>query len=73
MRFDDIYALQLIKERVRTKNSSYSSYELNLIHKDTTRTNLVDHGKYALLQQDAEMLSSVIGVPLWDGTKKKSA
>jgi hypothetical protein len=66
IKFADVYALQIIKERVRSKSSSYFSYELNLILKDKERVNLLDHGKYNLVREDADMLASVLGVPLWD-------
>ncbi len=64
----EIYALQLIKEFVRSDKSSYFSYELNLVLKDGTRLNVVDHGKGTILRQDAQQLSSFLGKPLWDAT-----
>jgi hypothetical protein len=66
--FTDIYALQIIKERVRSKNSSYYSYELNLILKDNSRFALIDHGHIEQIRKDAENLSAFLGKPIWDAT-----
>lgn len=65
---DRIHALQLISERCHSKNSSYYSYELNLVLDDATRMNVVDHGNRAELLADAETLSGFLGRPLWDAT-----
>ncbi|MCC5940278.1 MAG: hypothetical protein JJU37_01950 [Balneolaceae bacterium] len=65
---NDVYALQLIKEFVRSDKSSYYSYELNLVLKDGTRINVVDHGNGNILRNDAQQLSSFLGKPLWDAT-----
>ncbi len=64
----DVQAVQVIKERVRGKNSSYYSYEINLVLKDTSRINVIDHGKHQAIIEDAETLALALGVPLWDGT-----
>lgn len=64
--FNDIHAIQIISERVRSKNGSYLSYELNLILKDASRFNVVDHGNYAQINEDAQTLSSFLGKPIWD-------
>jgi len=65
VRLDDIYALQLISEYVRGNKSSYHSYELNLVLKDGTRINVVDHGGRTAILRDAEALASFLGKPLW--------
>ena len=62
----EIHALQLIKEFVRSDKSSYYSYELNLVLRDGTRVNVVDHGNGKILKKDAQQLSSFLGKPLWD-------
>ncbi|TVR15890.1 MAG: hypothetical protein EA391_09345 [Balneolaceae bacterium] len=62
----EIHALQLIKEFVRSDKSTYYSYELNLVLRDGTRVNVVDHGNGKILKQDAQQLSSFLGKPLWD-------
>jgi len=65
VRMDDIYALQLVSEYIRAKNSYYS-YELNIVRKDGSRVNVVDHGSKEKLKQDAQTLSRFLGKPLWD-------
>lgn len=66
--FQNIYALQIIKEWVSSSDSGgYHSYELNLVCKDASRVNLVDHGNIKGLRKDARTLSNFIGgVPIWD-------
>jgi hypothetical protein len=70
---DDVYALQIISERCRTKNSSYLSYELNLILKDGSRLNVVDHGNYEQLRGDAETLAEFLKKPLWDAVPQQQS
>ena len=41
-RLDNIHALQIIDERVSSKNGSYLSYEINLILNNTERINIMD-------------------------------
>lgn len=65
-RISNIYALQIIPELVRSDNKSYVSYELNLIMRDGSRMNVVDHGDPIQLREDAEKLSEFLGVPVWD-------
>lgn len=65
VRLDQIHALQLISERCSGKNSSYSSYELNLVLTDGSRLNVVDHGGRQAILRDAEALSDFLGKPLW--------
>ena len=65
---DRIHALQLVSEYVRGNKSSYYSFELNLVLDDGSRMNVVDHGNFARLHEDARTLSEFLGKPLWDGT-----
>lgn len=67
-RIGNIYALQIIPELVRSDNKSYVSYELNLILRDGSRMNVVDHGDPIQLQEDAQKLSEFLGVPIWDAS-----
>ena len=62
----DIHALQIISERVSSSKSSYYSYEINLILKDGSRLNVIDHGKFSSIKEDAQKLASFLGVPVWD-------
>ena len=66
--FSRIYALQIISELCRDKNSSYYSYELNLVLDDGQRINITDHGNLQKLREDAKTLSEFLGKPLWDAT-----
>jgi hypothetical protein len=63
---EDIHALQLISEFCRGNKSSYYSYELNLVLKNGSRINVVDHGNPAKLREDAHVLSAFLGKPVWD-------
>lgn len=62
----DIHALQLLAERVSGKNSSYLSYELNVVLHDGSRINVIDHGDLAAILRDAGKLSEFLECPIWD-------
>ncbi len=64
-RLNDIHAFQLISEYCSGKNPYYS-YELNIVLKDGTRINVVDHGNKTKLKHDALSLSAFFNKPLWD-------
>ena len=65
---DQIHALQLISERCTSDDSSYYSYELNLVLVDGKRINVVDHGNDTALHDDARVLAAFLEVPVWDAT-----
>ena len=77
---EDIYAIQIILEkdvmkfdhwatdRHHSKEGSFSSLELNFVFKDTSRVNIIDHGNLFKLREDAESLSRILRVPVWDAT-----
>lgn len=64
-----IHALQILPEHVRGDKSSFTSYELNLVLRDGTRLNVLDHGNYSRLEGDAQKLAVFLGVPVWDVTR----
>ena len=68
-----IRALQIIRERCTSSSDkgtrTYYSYELNLVLDDATRLNVIDHGKQALMQKDANTLAEFLGVPVWDTSR----
>jgi len=64
----EVKAIQVLRERIRSKNTSYYSYEINLVLADASRINVIDHGKHAAVVNDAEVLATTLGVPLWDGS-----
>jgi hypothetical protein len=66
----DIHALQIIPELVRSDNKSYVSYELNLVLKDGSRMNVVDHGNPLKLREDANLLAEFLDVPVWDASSE---
>ena len=68
VRIEEIHALQILSEYCSGGDSSYYSYELNLVLKDGSRMNVVDHGKYDRLLEDAEVLANFLDVPIWDAS-----
>ncbi len=64
---NQIHAIQIIAEYVRGNKSSYYSYELNLVLKDGSRKNVIDHGSISKLREDADKLARFLGKPIWDG------
>ncbi len=63
-----IHALQIVSEHCRGNDSSYYSYELNVVLEDGSRLNVIDHGDLDELRADARALSGLLGKPLWDAT-----
>ncbi|MBN2789300.1 MAG: hypothetical protein JXR69_03850 [Candidatus Delongbacteria bacterium] len=63
---DQIHAIQILSEYCHTDKSHYYSYELNLVLKDSSRINVVDHGNLAKLREDANLLAEFLEVPIWD-------
>jgi hypothetical protein len=63
---EQIHSLQLISEYCRGKDSSYYSYELNLVLEDGKRVNVIDHGNLDQIRKDARTLSGFLQKPLWD-------
>lgn len=71
-KLSSIKALQFLPERVRSKNSTYTSYEINFIFEDGSRYNLVDHGHRKSIEADAYVISNFLKIPLWDKISKRS-
>ncbi|MDA0586700.1 MAG: hypothetical protein O2820_02050 [Planctomycetota bacterium] len=42
---------------------------MNLVLRDATRKNVVDHGHLKTLREDAAILSEFLTVPIWDTTQ----
>jgi hypothetical protein len=63
---EDIHAIQLLAEFVRTGKSAYYSYELNLVLNDGKRLTVIDHGNLKRLREDAQKLALFLGKPVWD-------
>ena len=73
--FDEIHAIQLVAEHVlsqkrhsrhRMSKRAYRSIELNFILKDGKRLNVIDHSHLSTIRADAQRLSELIEVPIWD-------
>jgi hypothetical protein len=70
--FDDIKAVQIISEHClktnhnSTHKTSYLSYELNLVLKDKSRVNVVDHSDVDEIKRGADAISKMMLVPVWD-------
>ena len=62
----DIHAIQLISENIKSDDSTYTSYEINLVLKDGRRINVMDHGRKKKIYEDVQLLSDVLRVPVWD-------
>ena len=75
-RLEEIHALQIISERVRSSSKNgrsryYRSHELNLIKKDASRLNVVDYGNLKRLRIDAEVLAQTLDIPIWDASREE--
>lgn len=66
VRLKEIHALQVLSEYCSGNKTSYYSYELNLVLKDGTRLNVVDHGNLKKLREDAGKLAKFLNKPVWD-------
>ena len=64
----DIHAIQLVSEYCSGNDSSFYSYEINLVLKDSSRLNVVDHGDDAGIRIDAKTLGAFLDVPVWDAS-----
>ena len=64
--FDDICAIQLLREYVSGNKSSYYSYELNLVCMNGERINIIDHGALRAIREDASILADYLSIPVWD-------
>ena len=65
--FADVAGLQVLGERIVEENApDYDSYELNLVLRDGTRLNLVDHSKRRQLEQEALQLAHLMDCRVLD-------
>lgn len=66
----NVHAIQIVSEYCRGEKNSYYSYEMNLAIEDGGRVNVVDHGNYAMLRQDADVLAKFLDKPVWDASPR---
>ena len=64
--FDNICAIQLLREYISGSKNSYYSYELNLVCMNGERINIIDHGALRAIREDASMLADYLSIPVWD-------
>ena len=64
----EIYAIQLLSEHVQSSKNSYTSYELNLVFKDGSRMNVMDHGNARDIEAAAKKLADMLKVPIWQAS-----
>lgn len=65
--FDQIHAVQIVAEHIRTKSSFYLSYEMNLVLADGKRLHVIDHSRIGQIRADAARLAAFAGgKPVWD-------
>lgn len=64
---EDIAGIQLLEERVRSGQTSFFSYELNLVLADGNRLQVIDHSNLDQIRMDAATLGTFLDVPVWDG------
>lgn len=68
-RLRNIHAIQLLSEYIQSDKNSYYSYEINLVLKDGSRLNVIDHGNVDEVQRDAKILSDFLDKPVWDAIR----
>lgn len=64
-RIVEIQALQLLKKKCYSNNTSYSSYELNLVLQNGSRINVVDHGDKKVIDRDIKKLATFLNVEIY--------
>ena len=60
----ELVALQIVAEEINGKNMSYTSWEINIIHEDGTRYNVIDHGNKNSIDSDANIISEFLSIPI---------
>lgn len=60
----DVRAIQLLAERV-SGDTSYTSYEVNLVCRDGERINVLDHGNREAAERGAALIGDYLNVPVW--------
>lgn len=77
IRLDEVVAIQILAEEVKTKGGNpnlhgyksiahiFDSYEMNLILKDKSRVNVVDHANLNSIKREAEAIAKRLNVKVW--------
>lgn len=74
IKFDNIYAFQILKkiecDTYKDNEECYDLYSLNIVLKDYNRLNLVAHGDYETILNDAKTLSEALHKPILNQVDK---
>ena len=74
IKFDNIYAFQILKkiecDTYKKNKECYDLYSLNIVLKDYNRLNLVAHGDYETILNDAKTLSEALHKPILNQVDK---
>ena len=64
----EVVAIQVLKKTVKTHNTNqfvaFTSFEVNLVNNDYSRSNLLDYGKENNIIYDAQLIADFLQVPL---------
>lgn len=65
--FSQLAGVQVLSQRHAgdSDSSPYTSYQLNLVLKDLTRLNIMNHGDSKAIEADADTLAPLLRVPVW--------
>lgn len=66
IQLDDVHALQILAKNCSLGPYAYTSYELNLVLKDGSRHNVIDHPQRESIRREAWQLSDALRIPVWD-------
>lgn len=67
LNFNQLYAMQLLQKFVEgNRAGGYYCYELNVVTKDGTRYNLLNHGDKEVMLSDMVKLSAIFKLPVWN-------
>ena len=58
----ELVALQVISEEVVGRYKPFTSWEINIIHKDGARYNIIDHGDKEAIDHDARIISEFLSI-----------
>lgn len=66
--FNDIHALQVLSERIRSNHTNYTNYQLNFVLKNASRHHLSNDPNSSRIFDAANALSKLIDIPIWNIT-----
>lgn len=61
VKFGEVYALQIVQKTVHGDETNFKSFELNLVLKDASRWNIMDHGGGEQLLREAQQIAQYLG------------